>query len=104
VKRRLVLSILTAGLGLASCAKKTQPATVVAKEYIPAHVEGTPREERQIDRERWLVKVEMKNGRKAEADIDAELWKALKVGDRVWADYYEGKYTGTIWSADLHRP
>lgn len=77
---------------------------MIGKEYIPAHVEGTEYQERQTDREQWLIKVEMENGRKADAPVDAEQWKALNVGDRVRADYSEGKYTTTIWAIDLHKP
>jgi hypothetical protein len=84
--------------------KKSQPAVVLAKDFIPAHVEGTEYQERQVDRDRWLVKVEMEDGRKADADIDAELWKELKIGDRVRAEYTEGKYTRSIWTCDLRRP
>ncbi len=98
------LLLLAAGLGLAGCTKKSQPAVVLSKDYIPAHVEGTPYQERQVDRERWLVRVEMEDGRKADADIDADLWQTLKVGDRVRAEYTQGNYTGSIWTCDLRRP
>ena len=86
------------------CAKKSQKAVVLAKEHIPAHVEGTEYQERQTDHEQWLVKVEMEGGRKAEAPVDEAQWQSLKVGDRVHASYSEGKYTGTIWAIDLRKP
>ena len=86
------------------CAKKGQKAVVIAKEHIPAHVEGTEYQERQTDREQWLVKVEMEGGRKAEAPVDEAQWKSLKVGDRVHASYSEGKHTGTIWAIELRQP
>ena len=61
-----------------SCAKKSQKAVVIAKDHTPAHVEGTEYQERQTDREQWLVKVEMENGRKAEAPVDKPQWDSLK--------------------------
>ena len=86
------------------CAKKSQTAVVTAKEHIPAHVEGTEYQERQTDREQWLVKVEMQGGRKADAPVDKAQWELLKVGDRVHASYSEGKHTGTIWAIELRKP
>ena len=86
------------------CAKKSQKAVVIAKDHIPAHVEGTEYQERQTDREQWLVKVEMENGRKAEAPVEKAQWESLKVGDSVHASYSEGKHTGTIWAIDLRKP
>jgi len=77
---------------------------VIAKDYIPARVEGAEYQERQTDHDRWLVRIEMTNGRKAEADLEPEQWKALNIGDRVRAHYAEGKYTGTIWTVELHQP
>ena len=86
------------------CTKRSQSAVVISKEHIPARVEGAELKERQLDRERWLVKVEMESGRKAEADVDEVLWQSLKVGDRVVAEYSEGNYTGTAWVVELRKP
>lgn len=102
--KRSVLPVFALWLCCAGCTKKTQPAVVIAKDYIPAHVEGAEYQERQTDHERWLVRVEMEDGRKAEADLEPERWKALNMGDRVQAKYSEGNYTGTIWSVDLLNP
>lgn len=104
MKRLRWLVFLAAGLGLAGCTKKSQPAVVLSKEFIPAHVEGTELKERQTHHDRWLVKVEMESGRKAEADVEPEQWKTLKIGDRVRADYNEGNYTRSIWTVELHQP
>lgn len=86
------------------CTKKSQNAVVISKEHIPARVEGAELKERQLDRERWLVRVEMESGRKAEADVEEALWQSLKVGDRLIADYSEGNYTGTAWVVELRKP
>jgi hypothetical protein len=100
MKLRWILAL--AALVLASCAKKTQNGVVIGKEYIPAHGEGMEYRERQTDREQWWVTVEMTDGRKANAPVDLEPWKAFKIGQRVRADYSEGKYTGTIWGIEIH--
>ena len=86
------------------CVKKSQKAVVIAKQHIPAHVEGTEYQERQTDREQWLVKVEMEDWRKAEAPVEKAQWESLKVGDPVHASYSEGKHTGTIWAIELRKP
>jgi hypothetical protein len=96
-------AITCALLGVASCAKKSQNAVVVAKEHIPAHVEGTPYQEREMDREQWLVKIQFEGGRTTSAPVDAEQWKTLNVGDRVVAQYSEGKHTGTIWAIEVRK-
>jgi hypothetical protein len=98
-----VLFVLVVMLAF-GCAKKSQKAVVIAKEHIPAHVEGTEYQERQTDREQWWVKVEMQGGRKADAPVDKAQWESLKVGDRVHANYSEGKHTGTIWAIELRQP
>jgi hypothetical protein len=98
-----VLFVLVVMLAF-GCAKKSQKAVVIAKDYIPAHIEGTEYQERQTDREQWLVKVEMEGGRKADAPVDKVQWESLKVGDRVHASYSEGKHTGTIWAIELRKP
>ncbi|MEQ1861537.1 MAG: hypothetical protein ABMA13_16570 [Chthoniobacteraceae bacterium] len=100
---RSVILILVATLTF-GCTKKSQRAVVIAMEHIPARVEGAEYKERQTDRDRWLVKVEMESGRKAEADVDEALWQSLKVGDRVHAEYSEGNYTGTTWVVELRKP
>jgi hypothetical protein len=100
---RSVLLLLVVVLAF-GCAKKSQKAVVIAKEHIPAHVDGTEYQERQTDREQWLVKVEMENGRKAGAPVEKAQWESLKVGDHVHASYSEGKHTGTIWAIELRKP
>ena len=100
---RSVLFVLVVMLTY-GCTKKSQKAVVIAKDHIPAHVEGTEYQERQTDREQWWVKVEMENRREADAPVDEAQWQSLKVGDRVEASYSEGKHTGTIWAIELRKP
>lgn len=95
---------LAIALSLVGCTKKSQSAVVLEKEYIPARVEGAELKERQLDREQWLVRVEMADGRKATASLDEAEWKTFQVGDRVRADYSQGNYTGTVWVVEIHKP
>lgn len=85
------------------CSKKTQDAVVVAKEHIAAHIPGTEYKEREMDHEQWLVEVQLESGRKTNAPVDEVQWNALKVGDRVQANYSQADYTGTIWGIDIRK-
>jgi len=103
---RIACSVLAAVALIVSCggcAKKTEQAKIVGKEYIPAHVEGTEYKEREMEHEQWLVEVQMEDGRRTNAPVDEAQWKTLKVGDRVQAKYSQGKYTGTIWGIDIQK-
>ena len=77
---------------------------MIAKEHIPAHVEGTELRERQTHHEQWLVDIKMADGRRATASLDEAEWKTFQVGDRVRADYNQGSYTGTVWYVEIHKP
>lgn len=77
---------------------------MTAKEHIPAHVEGTELRERQTKNERWLVDIEMANGRRATADLNEPEWKTFQVGDRVLATYAQGDYTGAVWYVEIRKP
>lgn len=109
----VALAAVVAVLGLAGCRKKGGDAVVPGKEYVPAaQIEVTPDESESpaptvsptpftID-EKWIVHVEMVAAlRKANVCLAKERWETLKAGDRVHMTYREGKYTGTVWSADL---
>lgn len=75
---------------------------VVDGSVMKAEVRGTGRDPRATDREQWLVKVELvRGGRKLIVQADQPLWEKWKVGDRVNVTYREGKYTGTVWSAEI---
>ena len=39
--------------------------------------------------------------RRIDVQADQEQWKKLKIGDRVKVSYRQGKYTGTVWSAQI---
>lgn len=76
---------------------------MIAKEHIPAHVEGTELRERQTHHEQWLVDIKMADGRRATASINKPKWDSFQVGDRVRAKYAQGNYTGTIWSVEIRK-
>jgi hypothetical protein len=57
---------------------------------------------RAVEHEQWIVAVEMVDDlKKIDVRIDAARWEKLKPRDRVRVSYRQGKYTGTIWNAEL---
>ena len=65
-------------------------------------VRGTGKDPRALTDEQWLVRVELiSGGRKIDVHADRGQYEKVKPGDRVQITYREGKYTGTIWSAEI---
>jgi hypothetical protein len=65
-------------------------------------VRGTNRDPRALQDERWLVKVRMlDNGRTFQVPTDQAKWEKLGENDRVTVRYRTGKYTGTVWAAEI---
>ena len=66
---------------------------------------GTGRDPRALqDHEQWRVTVQLvEGGRQFNVQAKRPQWEKLKVGDRVKVSYREGKYTGTIWSAEIKK-
>jgi hypothetical protein len=65
-------------------------------------VRGTSRDPRALKDEQWLVKVRMINdGRTFNVQADQGQFDKLKEGDRVKVRYRLGKYTKTIWDAEI---
>ncbi|HWM26752.1 MAG TPA: hypothetical protein VNP98_18185 [Chthoniobacterales bacterium] len=63
---------------------------------------GTSRDPRAWDHEQWIVGVQfVQGGRRFNVHTDRSRWEKLKIGDRVNVSYREGKYTGTVWSAEI---
>jgi hypothetical protein len=63
---------------------------------------GTSRDPRAFHHEQWLVKVRMLgNGRTFQVQADQTKWKKLRENDRVKVRYRTGKYTGTVWAAEI---
>ena len=65
-------------------------------------VRGTGRDPRALKAEQWLVKVRMiDNGRTIQVHADQAQWQKLRENDRVKVRYRVGKYTGTVWYAEI---
>ncbi len=63
---------------------------------------GTSRDPRALKDEQWLVKVRMlDNGRTFQVPADQAKWEKLRENDRVKVRYRTGKYTGTVWAAEI---
>jgi hypothetical protein len=65
-------------------------------------VRGTSRDPRALKHEQWMVKVRMvDNGRTFQVPADQAKWEKLREHDRVKVKYRTGKYTGTVWAAEI---
>ena len=63
---------------------------------------GTSRDPRALKHEQWIVKVRMlDNGRTFQVPADQAKWQKLRENDRVKVRYRTGKYTGTVWAAEI---
>ena len=63
---------------------------------------GTSRDPRALTHEQWIVKVRMlDNGRTFQVPADQVKWEKLRENDRVKVRYRTGKYTGTVWAAEI---
>jgi hypothetical protein len=52
--------------------------------------------------EQWLVSVQMiEGGRRFNVHTDRSHFDKVKVGDRINVSYRQGKYTGTVWAAEI---
>jgi len=90
-------------LVLGGCEKKSGDAVVVGKDYVAAMKQGEEvKDERATNHEQWVVEVRMlDNGRKIQVRADRAQWEKLRENDRVKVTYRAGKYTGTVWDADI---
>ncbi len=53
--------------------------------------------------EQWIVEVQMiEDLRRFNVHTDQPHFDKVKVGDRVNVSYRQGKYTGTVWVAELN--
>jgi hypothetical protein len=63
---------------------------------------GTSRDLHALKHEQWIVKVRMlDNGRTIQVHADQAKWEKLRENDRVKVSYRTGKYTGTVWAAEI---
>ena len=63
---------------------------------------GTGRDPRALNHEQWIVKVRMlDDGRRIQIQADQAQWEKLRENDRIKVTYRVGKYTGTVWGAEI---
>jgi hypothetical protein len=69
---------------------------------MKSEARGTSRDPRALKDEQWIVKVRMlDNGRTFQIPADQAKWRKLRENDRVKVRYRTGKYTGTVWAAEI---
>ncbi len=97
----VVALLLMTGLG--GCEKKSGDAVLIAKDYVGAVKQSDEiKDERTTNHEQWIVKVRMlDNGRTIEVRTERAQWEKLRENDRVKVTYRIGKYTGTVWNAEI---
>jgi hypothetical protein len=77
--------------GLCGCEKKSGEVIVIGKDYVAAVKQGDEvKDERMRD-----------NGRTIQVRADPAQLQKLRENDRVKVTYRVGKYTGTVWDADI---
>jgi hypothetical protein len=76
---------------------------IVVDTYVmKKDVRGTSRDPRAMSGEQWVVKVQMiENLRQFNIQTDKLHWDKVKAGDRIDVSYRQGKYTGTVWAAEI---
>jgi hypothetical protein len=76
---------------------------IAVDEYVmKPEVRGTSRDPRALKHEQWLVKVRtLDDGRIIQVPADQAQWRKLRENDRVKVRYRTGKYTGTVWAAEI---
>ena len=89
--------------GLGGCEKKRGDAVVIGKDSVAAVKQGEGiKDERATNHEQWIVKVRMlDNGRRIEVRADRAQWEKLRENERVKITYRVGKYTETVWDAEI---
>lgn len=97
-------------LALSGCEKKDGLAVIIGKEHVaameaektesPARSQDT--DPRAVSHEQWIINVRMvEDGRKIDVRVDQAQWEKAREGDRVHVKYQTGKYTGTVWAAEI---
>jgi hypothetical protein len=75
---------------------------VVDQVVMRAIDRGTSRDPRAMDEEQWIVRVQMIHDlRKIDIRADKSQFEKLKEGDRIKVRYRIGKYTSTVWGAEI---
>jgi hypothetical protein len=76
---------------------------ITVESYVmKPEVRGTSLDPRALTDEQWLVKVRMLDGGRAfNVQTDQSRFERLKEGDKVRVKYRVGKYTNTVWAAEI---
>ena len=76
---------------------------MIGKDYVAAVKQGEEiKDDRATNHEQRIVKVRMRdNGRTIEVRADRTQWEKLRESDQVKVKYCVGKYTGTVWDAEI---
>jgi hypothetical protein len=76
---------------------------IVVDTYVmKKDVRGTSRDPRAMGDEQWIVKVQMIDDlRQFSVQTDKLHWNKVTVGDQINVSYRQGKYTGTVWAAEI---
>jgi hypothetical protein len=76
---------------------------IVVDTYVmKKDVRGTSRDPRAMSDEQWIVKVQMIDDlRQFNVQTDKLHLDTVKVGERIKVSYRQGKYTGTVWAAEI---
>lgn len=79
------------------------PDEIAVDSYVmKPEVRGTSRDPRALHTEQWLVKLRLvSDGRTFNVPTDQSQFGRLHEGDRVKVIYRVGKYTGTVWDAQI---
>lgn len=86
--------------------REMSPDEIAVDAYVMKRKDrGTSRDPRARKDEQWLVKVRtQQDGRTFNVPSDQAQFDRLKEGDRVFVKYSVGKYTGTVWGAEITEP
>lgn len=84
-------------------ATELAPDEIVVDGYVmKAEDRGTVRDPRALPNEQWLAKVKTTDGgRVLKIQAQPNQFEKLHVGDRVQVVYRVGKYSGTVWDAQI---
>lgn len=65
-------------------------------------IRGTGKDPRAKNEEQWRIQIQIADlGLSKTIQTDRAHYDKLKIGDRIRVAYYQGKYTGTVWAADI---
>jgi hypothetical protein len=74
----------------------------VAGYVTKPEVRGTSHDPRALKEEQWLVTIRiLDNSRTIQVPADQAQWEKLRENDRVKIRYRAGKYTGSVWTAEI---